>query len=43
LFWRDVPSASEAVGMLLIVGSGMYLYYREHLRGQAVATETPLR
>jgi len=25
------------------VGSGMFLYYREHLRGQAVAAETPLR
>lgn len=43
LFWSDVPSASEAIGMLLIVGSGMYLYCRELIRGQAVATETPLR
>jgi drug/metabolite transporter (DMT)-like permease len=43
LFWSDVPSAGEAVGMLMIVGSGMFLYYREHIRGQAVAVETPLR
>jgi drug/metabolite transporter (DMT)-like permease len=43
LFWSDVPSPGEAIGMTLIVGSGMFLYYREHLRGQAVAAETPLR
>ncbi len=43
LFWSDVPSLGEAIGMTLIVGSGMFLYYREHLRGQVVATETPLR
>jgi len=43
LFWSDVPSAAEAIGMALIVGSGMFLYYREHLRGQSVAAETPLR
>ncbi|HUV22042.1 MAG TPA: DMT family transporter [Gammaproteobacteria bacterium] len=43
LFWSDVPSTGEAIGMALIVGSGMFLYYREHLRGQAVAAETPLR
>jgi drug/metabolite transporter (DMT)-like permease len=43
LVWGNVPSPSEAIGMALIVGSGMFLYYREHLRGQAVAAETPLR
>jgi drug/metabolite transporter (DMT)-like permease len=43
LFWSDVPSVSEAIGMALIVGSGMFLYYREHLRGQEIAVETPLR
>jgi drug/metabolite transporter (DMT)-like permease len=43
LVWDNVPSQTEAIGMTLIVGSGMFLYYREHLRGQAVAAETPLR
>ena len=43
LFWNDVPALSEAMGMTLIVGSGIFLYYREHLKGQHVAAETPLR
>lgn len=43
LFWDDVPGFNEASGMILIVGSGIFLFYRENLRGQKVATEAPLR
>jgi drug/metabolite transporter (DMT)-like permease len=43
IFWGDIPSMNEALGMILIVGSGMLLFYRENLRNQKVASEAPLR
>ncbi|MFT7686747.1 MAG: drug/metabolite transporter (DMT)-like permease [Candidatus Azotimanducaceae bacterium] len=43
LFWGDVLSLKEIVGMVLIVGSGIYLFYRENVKGVQEATETPLR
>ena len=43
LFWGDIPSASEAAGMLLIVSAGIYMFYREHIRNQELATDTTLR
>ena len=43
VFWGDVPLPKEALGMTLIVGSGLYLFYRENLKGQQAATESPLR
>ena len=43
LLWQDVPSYAEAAGMILIVGSGIYLFYRENVRGQQTAAESPLR
>lgn len=32
IFWRDVPSLNVIVGMLLVVGTGLYLFYRERVR-----------
>ena len=43
IFWGDIPSINEALGMVLIVGSGMLLFYRENLKKQTVASEIPLR
>tara|TARA_B110000503_G_scaffold57288_1_gene91702 strand:+ start:1366 stop:2307 length:942 start_codon:yes stop_codon:yes gene_type:complete len=43
IFWGDIPSMKEALGMMLIVGSGLILFYREHLRHQTIASEAPLR
>ena len=43
LFWGDVPQVHEATGMVLIVGSGIFLLYRENVRGQQAAAEAPLR
>jgi drug/metabolite transporter (DMT)-like permease len=43
LFWGDIPRLHEATGMILIVGSGIFLFYREHLKGQKMAAESPLR
>ena len=43
IFWGDILSIYEALGMVLIVGSGMLFFYRENLKKQTVASETPLR
>ncbi|MFT5218238.1 MAG: drug/metabolite transporter (DMT)-like permease [Planctomycetota bacterium] len=43
LFWGDIPQVNEAAGMVLIVGSGIFLLYRENIRGQQAAAEAPLR
>jgi drug/metabolite transporter (DMT)-like permease len=32
IFWGDIPSLKEALGMILIVGSGLILFYRGHLK-----------
>ena len=39
----DIPSAVEATGMVLIVGAGIYLFYRERVQGQDAAAEATLR
>lgn len=43
LFWGDIPLVHEAFGMVLIVGAGIFLFYREHLRGHKTAVDQPLR
>ena len=43
LFWGDIPSPNEAIGMILIVGAGVYLFYREKVLDQKTASESPLR
>ncbi|MEK9785934.1 MAG: DMT family transporter [Gammaproteobacteria bacterium] len=43
IVFGEVPSAHDGVGMLLIVGSGIYLFYRERIQGQDNAAEATLR
>jgi len=43
LFWRDVPSLNIVIGMFLIVGAGIYLFYRERIRNQEIAIDSALR
>ena len=43
MIFGDVPSVFETVGMVLIVGAGIYTFYRERIQGQAAATEATLR
>ncbi len=43
LIWGDIPSASEATGMLLIVCGGVYMFYREQIRNQEIAIDSSLR
>ncbi len=40
LIWGDVPNALASVGILLIVGSGLYVLHRERIRGKLAATKT---
>ena len=42
LIWGDIPSVIEATGMLLIVGAGVYMFYREQIRNQELAVDTTL-
>ena len=43
IFWDNIPSFNEAIGMILIVGSGVYLFYRERVLDQTTASDSPLR
>jgi len=43
IFWDNIPSINEAIGMILIVGSRIFLFYREKVLDQTNASESPLR
>ena len=43
LVWGDVPSVNIAIGMVLIVGAGIYIFYRERIKDESVASESSLR
>jgi drug/metabolite transporter (DMT)-like permease len=43
IVFGDVPSTSEVIGMVLIVGAGVYVFYRERIQGQQDAAEATLR
>ena len=39
LVWGDVPSFNIAIGMVLIVGAGIYIFYRERIKSESVDTD----
>ena len=43
LVWGDVPSFNIAIGMVLIVGAGIYIFYRERIISMSVDTEANMR
>lgn len=43
LFWSEVPAGTTVLGVVLIVGSGLYVLHRESVRGRRVATGRGLR
>jgi len=43
LVFGEVPSVHDGLGMVLIVGSGIYLFYRERVQGQDNVAEATLR
>ncbi len=43
LFWGEVPDGTTVLGVMLIVGSGLYVLHRESLRGRRTAAGRGLR
>ena len=42
LVWGDVPSFNIAIGMVLIVGAGIYIFYRERIKSESVDSDAPV-
>ena len=42
LVWGDVPSFNIAIGMVLIVGAGIYIFYRERIKSESIASEATI-
>ena len=43
LLFNDIPSTRTLIGVLIIIGSGVYIYFREKVRDQMIVTDTPNR
>ncbi len=43
LFWGEVPNGTTVLGVMLIVGSGLYVLHRESIRGRRTAAGRGLR
>ena len=43
VIWEDLPDAGSTGGMLLIVGSGLFVFLREKQRGRPVSSKRPMR
>ena len=43
LLFNDIPSIRTFVGVILIISAGVYIYIREKVREQYIATENPIR
>jgi drug/metabolite transporter (DMT)-like permease len=43
LFWGDIPSFNMAIGMVLIVGAGIYIFYRERIKSESITSEATIR
>ncbi len=43
VFFNEVPKINTMIGMCLIVGGGIYIFIREKVQEQSIATEKPLR
>ena len=41
--FSEVPSARTFLGVVFIIGAGIYIYFREKVRDQYIATNTPVR
>ena len=43
LFFEEIPSLRTAIGIIIIVTSGVYIFVREKAQDQSIVTEKPLR
>ena len=43
LLFNEIPSERTFLGVACIIGAGVYIYFREKVRDQYIATEAPVR
>ena len=43
IYFNEIPSLNTVIGILIIVSSGIYIFMREKVQEQLIATENPLR
>jgi drug/metabolite transporter (DMT)-like permease len=43
LYFDEIPTLNTVIGILIIVSSGIYIFVREKVKDQSIATEKPLR
>jgi drug/metabolite transporter (DMT)-like permease len=43
LYFKEIPNFTTVIGILIIVSSGIYIFMRERVQDQSIATEKPLR
>ena len=43
LFFEEIPNLRTAIGIIIIVTSGIYIFMREKAQDQSIVTEKPLR
>jgi len=43
LFFEEIPNLRTAIGIIIIVTSGIYIFMREKVQDQSIVTEKPLR
>ena len=43
LYFKEIPSLTTVIGILIIVSSGIYIFIRENAQNQSIVTEKPLR
>ena len=41
--FNEIPSNRTFLGVLIIISAGIYIYFREKIRDQYIATKTPVR
>ena len=41
--FNEIPSLRTLLGVICIVSAGVYIYFREKIRDQYIASETPTR
>jgi drug/metabolite transporter (DMT)-like permease len=41
--FNEIPSLRTLIGVICIISAGVYIYFREKVRDQYIASETPAR
>ncbi len=43
LYFKEIPTLSTIIGIIIIVSSGIYIFLREKAQDQSIVTNKPLR